>query len=115
MKIPWPTALPALLFVAAPAAALDGWGLPDPRETDKQGHAVAGFAVGTLAAAATKGLSPRSTWWTRALIGVAASAVVGAAKEAVDARTHAADPKDALATVAGGTVGALTISLVWRF
>lgn len=107
--------LPALLYVAAPAAARDAWGVPDLREQDKQGHAEAGFVVGALASAGTKALSPRSTWWTRLVIGVAASAAAGVAKEAIDARTHDADPKDAVATVAGGTVGALTISLAWRF
>lgn len=115
MTIAWPPMLPALLFVAAPVRGVEPWGLPDLREQDKQGHAAVGFAVGFIAGAATKSLSPRSTWWTRLAIGVAAAAAAGVAKEVVDARTHAADPKDALATIAGGTAGALAISLVWRF
>jgi hypothetical protein len=107
--------LPALLFVAAPATAMEPWGVPDLGERDKQQHAAAGVVVGSLASALTKTLSPSSSRWTRAVIGVAAAALAGAAKEAVDARTHDADPKDALATVAGGTVGVLAIELVWRF
>jgi hypothetical protein len=107
--------LPALLFIAAPAPALESWGLPDLGERDKQQHAAAGLVVGAVADAATKSLSPRSTWWRRAVIGVACAAIAGAAKEVVDARTHDADPKDALATIAGGTVGVLAIELVWRF
>lgn len=115
MTIAWPPMLPALLFVTASTPALEAWGWPDLREHDKQEHAGIGFAVGAISVATTKSLSPRSTWWTRALIGVAASAIVGAAKEAVDSRTHDADPKDALATVVGGAAGALSISLAWRF
>ncbi len=117
MTIAWPIALPALLFVATPARALEPWGLPDLREQDKQEHAAAGVAVGAAGAGIAGMIMPRSTWWTRALIGTAAAAVVGAAKEAADSqsRRHTSDPKDALATVAGGAVGALTISLVWRF
>jgi hypothetical protein len=109
--------LPVLVFVALPAAALDSWGVPDLGEQDKRQHAAAGFVIGGVGAGVAATLAPRSTWWTRALIGVAAAAVIGAAKEAADARgsDHCSDPKDALATVAGGTVGALSISLVWRF
>ncbi len=117
VTLTWPPLLTALLFVAAPAPALEAWGLPDLREDDKQGHAVAGVAVGALADIGAKSVSPRSTWWSRALIGVAAAAVVGVAKEAIDAHlpTHDADPKDALATVAGGAAGVLAVELVWRF
>jgi hypothetical protein len=113
----WPTVLPGLLFIAAPAAALEAWGIPDLREEDKQGHVLLGITVGILADASAKSISPRSTWWSRALIGVATAAVVGTAKELVDARLphHDADPKDALATVAGGAAGVLAIELVWRF
>jgi hypothetical protein len=114
---PWPVILPLLLFVAAPACALEPWGLPDLSESDKQGHAAVGVIVGTFATAAAQRLAPRAPWWEQALVGVAASAVVGTAKEICDAqsRHHDADPKDALATVAGGIGGALTITLVWRF
>jgi uncharacterized membrane protein YeaQ/YmgE (transglycosylase-associated protein family) len=110
--------LPALLFVAAPATAIEAWGIPDLGQRDKQQHAAAGAVIGALACAATKSFSPRSTWFSRAVIGVAAAAIAGVAKEAFDAqhpRSHTADPKDALATIAGGTVGVLAIELVWRF
>ncbi len=117
MTIAWPPMLPALLFISAPAPALEAWGLPDLREQDKQEHAAAGVVIGAAGAGLAGMIMPRSTWWTRALIGTAAAAVIGAAKEAADAqsRHHTSDPKDALATVAGGAVGALTISLAWRF
>ncbi len=110
--------LPVLVFVAAPATALEAWGVPDFSQQDKQEHALGGALVGVLADATTKTISPRSTWWTRALIGTAAAAIVGTAKEISDARhprSHDADPKDALATVAGGVAGSLAIELVWRF
>lgn len=112
---PWPLVLPLVVLVAAPVAALDAWGLPDLREQDKQQHAAAGLAIGAGAATAAAVIAPRSAWWTRALIGVATAAVAGAAKEAIDSCTHDADPKDALATVAGGAAGALVVTLVWRF
>ncbi len=105
--------LPLILFATAPA--MEPWGLPDLAERDKQGHFAGGFAIGAIAAGATKSLSPRSTWWTRYVIGIATTAVVAAAKEAIDSRTHAADPKDALATIAGGTCGALALSAAWHF
>ncbi len=109
--------MPALLFVAAPAPALEAWGLPDLGERDKQEHAAAGAVAGAAGAGIAGLIMPRSTWLTRALIGTACAAVIGAAKEAADAqsRHHTSDPKDALATTTGGAVGALTISLVWRF
>jgi hypothetical protein len=109
--------MPALLFLAAPAAALDSWGWPDLGQPDKQGHAAVGVVVGAVASLGADLVVRRPTWWTRALVGIAAAAVVGAAKEVADAHLphHDPDPKDAIATVAGGTVGALSISLAWRF
>ncbi len=117
MTIAWLLPLPTLLIVAAAAPALEAWGLPDLRQQDKQEHAACGLVIGAGAAGIAGLAMPRSTWWTRTLIGVAAAAVIGSAKEAVDARSryHDADPKDALATVAGGAIGALSVSLVWRF
>lgn len=111
--LPWPLVLP-LVVLASPAAALD-WPAPDFRDRDKRQHAIAGAAIGATATAVAGLIVPRSTWWTRALIGVAAAAVAGAAKEAMDARTHDADPEDTVATIGGGVAGALTIALVWRF
>jgi hypothetical protein len=109
---------PALLFIAAPATAMESWGVPDLGERDKQEHAAAGAVVGAVTDATVRLLAPRAPRWERVLVGVAASAAVGTAKELLDARhprDHDADPKDALATVAGGTVGVLAIELVWRF
>lgn len=108
---PWPVILPLLVFVAAPPAA-EAWGLPDLRQDDKQAHTLAGAVVGTLATAAAQRLLARAPWWEQLVVGVAASAIAGAAKEATD---RVADPKDFIATAAGGAAGALAITLIWRF
>ncbi len=118
MDLSIPPLLPALIFLAGPAAALESWGVPDLHERDKQEHFAGGVVLGAVGAGVAGMVAPKSTWWTRALIGVATAAVVGVAKEVADAqhpRTHDADPKDAIATVAGGTVGALAITLIWKF
>lgn len=110
-------ALLVVLATAASAHALEPWGLPDLREPDKQSHALGGAVIGILATATAQRLMPRAPWWQQALIGTAVAAVAGALKEVVDVHTggHDSDPKDAIATTAGGAAGALAITLVWRF
>lgn len=112
--IPWPLMLPALVFTTAPA--IESWGIPDFHEADKVEHFEGGVIIGALGTAVAQRELPKAKWWQQALVGVAASAVIGVAKEVADTRTHGdPDPKDAIATVIGGTVGALSISVVVHF
>jgi hypothetical protein len=107
-----------LLALVGATSALESWGAPDLHQQDKREHAMGGALVGSFSAALAGAALPRAPWWQQALVGIAASAVVGVAKEITDARhpgTHDADPKDAIATVAGGAIGAVAMTLVWRF
>lgn len=110
--------IPLLLSgCASLASAVESWGIPDLlHQRDKQEHFAGGAIIGaaTVAALSKSPLKP----WQRVLAGVAASAVVGVAKEVADHRhphTHDCDPKDAIATVAGGVVGGFSIEWTLRF
>lgn len=105
--------IPSLVFIAAPACAMESWGIPDLSQRDKQEH----FAAGAVIGAGVTALCPGKPW-QRVAAAVAASVIAGVAKEAYDRRhphTHDCDPKDALATVAGGAAGSLCITMTWRF
>ncbi len=89
---------------------------------DKIDHITAGYLVGL----STSGIytlyagKPDSRWSKVAsfLVGVAASAAVGALKEEYDGYTETGqvDEVDIYATIGGGVGGALTISLIdWLF
>lgn len=112
--LPWLVFLPALILSSS--AATESWGFPDFHEVDKVEHLEGGAIIGALATAVAQREMPKATWWQQALVGVAASAVIGVAKEAIDAHAngHDSDPKDAIATVLGGVAGSVSISLVWH-
>lgn len=107
----------ALLLLVACASAVDSWDLdPALGRSDRQQHAIGGALIGAgVAAIAPKDWQP----WQRIAAGVAASLVVGLAKEAIDAndsdRNSIAEAGDATATAVGGAVGAICITAIWRF
>lgn len=88
----------------------------DYRESDKQGHFWLGAATSGVAILGLEKLDPDARWYTKAAVGMAASAAVGAIKEwrdSGDLTHHTVDSKDFLATATGGATVALT--LCWKF
>lgn len=108
-----PPLVPVLVFSCGVAS--ETW--PDFHEDDKREHGLVGVAVGMLGTTMAERLMPDAPWWQKALVGVAASAVVGIAKEQIDAHRSADtnDRADATATVIGGVAGSLAITLAWHF
>lgn len=92
--------------------------LRDYAAEDKQAHALAGFAVGALSAALVERIAPDAHPVARVVIATIPAIALGIAKEAYDANhrdRHDADARDALATAAGGVLGAVSVTLVLRF
>lgn len=114
-------AIPLLICLTCGAPAVEG--LTDTENDrwladDKAMHAAGGMVVGAFGYLMADELCPRWPEWKKIAAGVAASAVVGALKEVSDARdpeNHCASIKDGLATVAGGVLGSVSLSLVIRF
>lgn len=108
-----PPLIPALVFSCAPAS--EWW--PDFHQEDKKEHALGGAVVGMLGTTMAERLMPEAPAWKKALVGIAASAVVGIAKEQIDAHGHrdTNDRADAVATVVGGAVGSLAIVVTYHF
>ncbi|MBA3588863.1 hypothetical protein [Methylibium sp.] len=111
----------AICAIALTASALDSWSLdPALHRTDRQGHAVAGLAIGAVSVAALNVLPVTRDWkpWQRVVAATALSALVGVGKELLDARdpaNHCTEVGDVTATALGGAVGAISVELVWRF
>ncbi len=104
-----------LLPLLANLSALEILGV-DYSQSDKQGHFILGAATSAVSMLALNMVKPDAKWYTRAAVGIASSAIVGAAKEWSDSHDllhHTVDQDDFVATVTGGTVAALT--LCWRF
>lgn len=107
------TALLLLLF--AQVSALEILGV-DFSQSDKVGHFWLGAATAGVAMLALDHWKPEAPWYTRALVGTGAAALVGAGKEWADSGDldhHTVDRKDFIATTLGGATVAL--SLCWNF
>ncbi len=104
-----------ILLLLAHLPAVEVLGV-DYSQSDKQGHFILGAATSALAMLALDRWKPEAAWYTRAAVGTAAAAAVGAGKEWYDSKhldVHTVDRKDFIATTTGGAVVAL--SLCWRF
>ncbi len=102
-------------FLAGKAAASerDHWD-----DSDKVMHYAAGAAIGATAYAIVETIAPNIRGWKKHALAIGASALVGVVKEYADSRDrdhHTCDARDAVATVAGGVVGSISCSLVFRF
>jgi uncharacterized protein YfiM (DUF2279 family) len=110
-----------LLTLATAASALEGLAESERdswRGVDKREHFAGGFAIGAFGYLMADEIHPEWPEWKKIVTGVAASAVIGAAKELYDSRhpeSHDASLKDFAATTAGGALGSCSIALLFRF
>ena len=99
----------APLLLAASLHALD------LTQDDKQSHVVLGAASSACSMLLLDRIKPDASWQTRALVGIASAAVIGAAKELADSRDpqrHDCDRDDFYATTIGGA--AVSLVFCWR-
>ena len=114
-------ALLLFLLTAPLAFSLEGLAEGDGdswRTRDKIQHAAGGAIIGAFGYFMADEIHPEWPEWKKIVTGVAASAVIGAAKEALDSRdpeNHDASLKDFVATTGGGVLGSVSISLLFRF
>ena len=88
----------------------------DYKQQDKQQHAILGAAVAGTSILVLEKFVPDAKWYTKAAVGIIASAVVGAAKEWSDSKDldhHCVEKDDFVATATGGALVSLT--LCWDF
>lgn len=88
----------------------------DYKQQDKQQHAILGAAVAGTSILVLEKFVPEAKWYTKAAVGIVASAVVGAAKEWSDSHDlahHCVERDDFVATATGGALVALTLSWRW--
>lgn len=113
-----PAQVVALLCFAIALPAAD-WSLdPALHRTDRQGHAVAGLAIGAVSAALIETIPQTRDWHPVAKFAAATliASAVGVGKEAYDSRNGGCvEAGDAIATGLGGAAGALVVGCVWRF
>lgn len=111
-----------LLTATASAAEHHIIGLTSSRDSwttvDKREHFACGLAIGAVATFAADELCPDAPRWKKVCVGIAASVLAGALKEVSDYRhpgTHDCSLKDFAATTAGGVLGSVSVSVVFRF
>lgn len=86
--------------------------------TDKREHFACGMAIGAIGTFLADEIAPDAPRWKKVCVGIAASVLAGAIKEVSDYRhpcTHDCSLKDFAATAAGGIVGSVSVSVVFRF
>ncbi len=111
-----------LLVGAIAAIALvcscSGSELDNYTRSDKREHAACGFAIGAFGYLMADEIKPEWPDWKKVAAGTALAALAGIAKEAADhedPKHHSCEARDAIATTAGGVIGAVSVSLVFRF
>jgi VanZ family protein len=109
------TMLGLCLVLSASANALESWGLPDPRQTDKQEHAMGGFIIGSMVTLGMEHAKPRWPWWGRVLVGVGTSIAVDVVHQATKPHASDRDPKDVAASTFGAVLGSVTVEWVYRW
>jgi hypothetical protein len=83
---------------------------------DRVLHLGAGFAIGATTYALVQTVAPDLKPWAKHVVAIGASALVGIAKEWCDDGGRGdCDARDAIATVGGGVLGSVSVSLVFRF
>ena len=85
---------------------------------DKALHFAGGAAIGATTYALVQTVAPDLRGWKKHAVAIGVSAIVALAKEYSDAQDpehHSCDARDAVATVAGGVLGSVSVSLVFRF
>jgi len=102
-----------LTLVGAGASEVD-----DYCQRDKVLHFAGGAAIGATTYALVQIVAPDLEGWKKHAVAIGVSALVGLAKEACDyfdPENHTCDARDAIATAAGGALGSVSVSLVFRF
>ncbi len=106
-------AIISLLALSLSASELDEY----CRE-DRALHFAGGAAIGATTYALVQTVAPDLEGWKKHAVAIGVSALVGIAKEYADSRdsdSHCCDARDAIATVGGGVLGSVSVSLVFRF
>ncbi len=104
-----------IILLSVQLSALEFLGV-DYSQSDKQGHFWLGAAVSGVSMLALDHWKPTAPWYTRALVGIGSATIVGIGKEYADSRDplhHTTDRNDAVATITGGSIVALSLS--WSF
>jgi hypothetical protein len=114
----------ALAVVAVLCAWLSGFffgkaagsELDEYTREDRVLHLGAGFAIGATTYALVQTVAPDLDGWKKHALAIGVSALVGIAKEWCDDEGRGdCDARDAIATVGGGVLGSISVSLVFRF
>ncbi len=110
--------LVGVIACVALAASCRGSELDSYTRKDKREHFVAGLAIGAFGYLMADEIAPGWPEWEKVAAGTALAALAGLAKEASDRsdpKHHSCEVRDAIATTLGGSVGAVSLSLVFRF
>lgn len=108
-----------LLAVVLTAVAMDSWSLdPALHRDDRQGHAVAGLAIGAVSAALIETMPATRDWkpWQKFAAATLVATAVGIGKEVYDEHNGGnVEVGDVVATGLGGALGSVSVQIVWRF
>lgn len=111
------TAILGIILVVL-AVQARGSELDEFTREDRVTHFAGGAAIGATTYALVQTVAPDLRGWKKHAVAIGVSTIVALAKEYSDAQdpeNHCCDARDAVATVAGGVLGSVSVSLVFRF